>query len=53
LFDLAAAAKGRVPEDLMEDARVVAKLPLVFRTLRGKRLSEKQLDALVKKVRGS
>lgn len=53
LFDLAAAAKGRVPEDLMEDEKVVAKLPLVFRTLRGKRLSEKQLHELVKKVRGS
>ena len=53
VFDLAAAAKGRVPDDLMEDDKVVAKLPLVFRTLRGKRLSEKQLDELVKKVRGN
>ena len=52
-FDLAAAAKGRLPEDLLEDEEVVAKLPLVFRTLRGKRLTEKQLDELVKKVRGS
>ena len=52
-FDLAAAAKGRLPDDLLEDEAVVAKLPLVFRTLRGKRLSDKQLDELVKKVRGS
>ena len=52
-FDLAAAAKGRLPDDLLEDEEVVAKLPLVFRTLRGKRLTDKQLDELVKKVRGS
>ena len=52
-FDLAAAAKGRLPDDLLQDEEVVAKLPLVFRTLRGKRLTDKQLDELVKKVRGS
>ena len=52
-FDLAAAAKGRLPDDLMEDEAVVAKLPLVFRTLRGKRLTDKQLNELVKKVRTS
>jgi len=52
-FDLAAAAKGRLPDDLLEDEKLLAKLPLVFRTLRGKRLTEKQLDELVKKVRGT
>ena len=51
-FDLAAAAKGRLPDDLLEDEEILAKLPLVFRTLRGKRLTEKQLAELVKKVRG-
>ncbi|MCM8794588.1 MAG: hypothetical protein NC819_02130 [Candidatus Omnitrophica bacterium] len=52
-FDLAAAAKGRIPEELMEDKEVVAKLPLVFRTLRGKRLSDKELDELVRKIKGA
>lgn len=51
-FDLAAAAKGRLPEELLEDKEVVAKLPLVFRTLRGKRLTEQQLSELVKTIRG-
>ncbi|MBI3320353.1 MAG: helix-turn-helix transcriptional regulator [Candidatus Omnitrophica bacterium] len=51
-FDLAAVAKGRLPDELLEDDRLVAKLPLVFRTLRGKRLTGKQLDDLVKKVKG-
>jgi len=52
-FDLAAAAKGRLPAELMEDKEVVAKLPLVFRTLREKRITDKALDELVRKVRGS
>jgi len=52
-FDLAAAAKGRIPEEIMEDKELVAKLPLVFRTLRGKRLTDKVLDDLVKKIKGS
>jgi transcriptional regulator with XRE-family HTH domain len=52
-FDLAAAAKGRLPEALLKDEAVVAKLPLVFRTLREKRITDKALDELVRKVRGS
>jgi len=51
-FDLAAAAKGRLPEALLRDEAVVAKLPLVFRTLREKRITDKALDELVRKVRG-
>ena len=52
-FDLAAAAKGRIPQEIMEDKEVAAKLPLVFRTLRGKRLTDKTLDELVKKIKGA
>lgn len=51
-FDLAAAANGRLPEKLLEDKEVVAKLPLIFRTLRGKRLTEQRLSELVKEIRG-
>jgi len=51
-FDLAAAAKGRLPEELLEDEQVMAKLPLVFKTLRGKQLTERQLSKLVKNIRG-
>jgi len=52
-FDLAAAAKGRIPAELMEDKEIVAKLPVVFRALRGKRLTDQDLDELVKKVKGA
>ena len=49
-FDLAAVSKGRIPAELMEDEDLVAKLPLIFRVLRGKRFTSKQLKDLVKKV---
>ncbi len=50
-FDLAAVSKGRIPSELMEDEKVVAKLPLIFRTLRGKRFTNGRLDGLVRKIR--
>lgn len=50
-FDLAAAESGRIPEELLEDNELVAKLPALFRTLRGQKVSREELDALVKKLR--
>ncbi len=52
-FDLAAASKGRIPQDLMSDEELVRKLPAVFRTLRQKRVEEDDLDKLVDIVRKS
>ena len=40
LFDLAAAEKGRIPDDILRDEDVVAKLPLLFRTLRGQKVPD-------------
>jgi transcriptional regulator with XRE-family HTH domain len=53
LFDLAAAERGRIPEDIMSDQEVVDKLPVFFRTMRGKPLSPEQLDELVARIRRS
>ncbi len=50
-FDLAAVEAGRIPEELLNDAKVVASLPILFRTLRGKKISEKKLDELVEMIR--
>ena len=52
-FDLAAAEKGRLPKDLLSDEELVDKLPVLFRTLRGKKLSDEQLDSLAEKIRRS
>ncbi len=50
-FDLAAASTGKTPESIMSDARLVGKLPLVFCTLRGRKVSEDQLDELAEVIR--
>ncbi len=50
-FDLAAAATGRIPQELLEDEQVLEKLPILFRTLRGQKVSDEQLDELVRTIR--
>jgi len=50
-FDLAAAASGKIPADIMSDRQLVLKLPLVFRTLRGEKVSREQLDGLIERLR--
>jgi transcriptional regulator with XRE-family HTH domain len=43
-FDIARTDAGRIPEDLLEDRDIVAKLPLVFRTIKGQKLTGEQLE---------
>ena len=50
-FDLAAVSRREIPEDIMSDEELVKRLPLVFRTLRGQKVGDAQLDALVDKIR--
>jgi len=50
-FDLAAISAGVIPEAVMNDETLVAKLPLVFRTLQGKKLTDKQLRDLANVIR--
>jgi transcriptional regulator with XRE-family HTH domain len=52
-FDLAALERGRIPADIMSDPAVVDKLPVFFRTMRGKPLSSEQLDELIARIRRS
>ena len=50
-FDLAAAARGQLPKDLLSDEEVLGKLPVLFRTLRGSPIRAEDLDKLVDLVR--
>jgi len=43
-FDIARTDAGRIPEDLLADKNIVAKLPLVFRTIKGQKLTGDQLE---------
>jgi len=46
-FDLARIEAGRIPDELLQDETLVASLPILFRTLRGQKMSEKKLEKLV------
>jgi transcriptional regulator with XRE-family HTH domain len=52
-YDLAAAGRGEVPEDLMADEDVVSQLPVLFRTLRGDRVDDAKLQELIRLIRGA
>lgn len=54
LFDAAAAERGRLPRDLLNDAEAIDKLPALFRTIRSEQRSGGiDLDELVKRIRRS
>ncbi len=50
-FDLAAAARGQLPADVLQDRELLEKLPILFRTLRGQKISDKKLNELIEKIR--
>jgi transcriptional regulator with XRE-family HTH domain len=50
-FDLAATSRGRIPADFMNDKELASRLPMVFRTLRGKKIAPEKLDELVELIR--
>lgn len=52
-FDLAAVERGQIPDDLLSDKEVVAKLPVLFRTMRAKQVTSENLDDLIDKIRRS
>jgi len=47
-FDMARTDAGRIPEELLADKNIVAKLPLVFRTIKGQKLTGEQLEKFVR-----
>lgn len=51
-FDLAAAGSGRLPKELMEK-EIVARMPFLFRTIRGKKITKEKLDKLIKLIKES
>jgi transcriptional regulator with XRE-family HTH domain len=50
-FDRAAACRGELPKDILDDSEVVKNLPVIFRTIRGKKVSAKLLEELIEKIR--
>ena len=52
-FDSAYISKGKLPSDILEEPKLVKCLPLLFRTVRGKKLSKKKLQELVNLINSS
>lgn len=50
-FDLAAADRGMIPHDIMENRELAARLPAFFRTLRGQKPTEKELRKVIEKLK--
>ena len=50
-MDLADLARGEIPKHVLSDEKLLKKLPVFFRSIRGAELTEKQLDALIKMVK--
>jgi transcriptional regulator with XRE-family HTH domain len=46
-FDLASLSQQRIPDDVYEDEEVVSALPVFFRTVRGEKPSQEELDKLL------
>ncbi len=51
LFDLAYISQQRIPDDVYKDEEVVSALPVFFRTVRGDKPSEEELDKLIALLR--
>jgi len=52
-FDLAAADRGIIPKDIMQDDELVKELPAFFRTLRGQKPTESEMQRVIEKIKKS
>lgn len=50
-FDLARVSRGKLPPEILRKRDVVARLPLLFRTLRGQKVSDQKLNELIEMIR--
>jgi transcriptional regulator with XRE-family HTH domain len=50
-FDLARASRGKLPPEILSKRDVVSRLPLLFRTLRGQKVSDQKLNELIDMIR--
>ena len=52
-FDYAAVDSGRIPDYVLKDEKLVAQLPLFFRTLSGQKPSREDLENLVELIKSA
>lgn len=52
LFDLASIARKKIPDDVYSNDDVLSALPVFFRTVRGEKPSEEELENVIKLLKG-
>ena len=52
-FDYAAVDSGRIPDYILKDKKLIAQLPVFFRTLSGQKASREDLEKLVGIIRSA
>jgi transcriptional regulator with XRE-family HTH domain len=52
-FDRAAATRGQLPRDLTREEDLLRRLPALFRTLRGNKVSPEALDRVIDVIKSS
>ncbi len=52
-FTLAELSRSKILSEIVSDEEILAKLPVLLRTLKGEKLTEEQLDVLVEMVKRS
>lgn len=50
MVDLAAIGAGRIPPDIARDPKLLGALPILFRTVKGKKLSREDLIRLAQRI---
>ena len=53
MVHLSAIGGRRIPRDVADDRELLKALPILFRTLKGKKLSEEELIRLARRIQGS
>ena len=51
LFDLAALDAGMIPHDIINNQNLIGKLPIFFRTLRGQKPTDDEIEELIKVIK--
>jgi len=52
-FDLAEIARGDIPKDILNNEKILPLLPAFFRTIRGKKPTQEQIEQLIEMIRNS
>lgn len=52
-MDLATVGSGKIPDYIMENEKVLDKLPMFFRTVNGDKISREKLEQLIELIKSS